>query len=191
MRQNCFAFDLDPDPAERNNDLLCQQLAETRRANAHLREERRALQRRIIQLEAETSALTTLLRRGTQLSAPASQSSTDALVRALTRLAAQVHPDRHGGAAVAEEVTKAVLKLRDELRGRWEAMSMAEFLTEKPRRRFILENKTRLPGLHVGDLVDVCFQQGARVITCRARVTYLRKRYRLPSYRIIFEETAP
>ena len=37
------------------------------------------------------------------------------LVRALTRLAAEVHPDRHGGSEVAEECTKAVLRLRDSL----------------------------------------------------------------------------
>jgi len=38
------------------------------------------------------------------------------LVKALTKLAAEVHPDRHGGSAIAEECTKAVLHLRDSLR---------------------------------------------------------------------------
>ena len=90
--------------------------------NTHLQAEMRALQSestglsdRIRHLQTENAALTTLLRLGPR-SAPASGATQD-FVRALTQLAAQVHPDRHGGAALATELTQAVLKVRDEILG--------------------------------------------------------------------------
>lgn len=81
-----------------------------------LARERTILKGYIQRLEAENSALTTLLRLGAQRFAP--EPATQDLVRALTQLAARVHPDRHGGAALATELTQEVLKVRDEVAGK-------------------------------------------------------------------------
>ena len=78
--------------------------------------ELKILKDRLTNLEAENSALTTLLRLGAQRFAP--EPATQDLVRALTQLAARVHPDRHGGAALATELTQEVLKVRDEVAGK-------------------------------------------------------------------------
>lgn len=80
--------------------------------NDLLARELKILKDHIQRLEAENSALTTLLRLGAQRFAP--EPARHDLVRALTQLAAQVHPDRHGGAALATELTQAVLRVRDQ-----------------------------------------------------------------------------
>lgn len=84
--------------------------------NDLLAREQKILKAHIQRLEAENSALTTLLRLGVQSTAP--EPARYDLVRALTQLAAQVHPDRHGGAALATELTQAVLQLRDKMMGK-------------------------------------------------------------------------
>ena len=84
--------------------------------NDLLARELKILKDYIQRLETENSTLTTLLRLGAQRFAP--EPTRHDLVRALTQLAAQVHPDRHSGATLATELTQQVLALRDQIKGK-------------------------------------------------------------------------
>jgi len=95
---------------------LQDELTEARTRIAALERERETLRMRLATLErAERDAATLRrVRQGLGLPMP-DDDDRDRLVKALTRLAAEVHPDRWQGSPVAEELTKRVLALRDTL----------------------------------------------------------------------------
>ena len=79
-----------------------------------LEAEKTRLEQRVWVLEAEARVREWAMRLASP-GLPAGDDARAALIRALTRLAADVHPDRWQDSAVAEEVTKRVLALRDTL----------------------------------------------------------------------------
>jgi hypothetical protein len=69
---------------------------------------------KIVMLQTRVDGLNDLLRQQTPAPVPADQAW---LVKELTRLLSVCHPDKWQGAAVAEELTKAVLAVRQRLQG--------------------------------------------------------------------------
>lgn len=78
--------------------------------------ERDALRQRLAEMEraARDADMLERVRQGLGLPARGA-GDRGRLLKALTHLAAEVHPDRWQGSPVAEECTKAVLRLRDTL----------------------------------------------------------------------------
>jgi hypothetical protein len=98
---------------------LQQDLAVAEGRIAALKAENTRLQQQVQSLEEQVSTLRRLGRAECIFNTPfpwqRDQADIQGLVKALTHLAAEVHPDRWQGSAVAEELTKRVLALREKI----------------------------------------------------------------------------